>query len=64
MKFKQYKRKKEASIIKAIQMKVEFEVSTLEGTMKGRAGDYLAKDVDGNFYVIDKKIFQKTYQQV
>lgn len=47
--------------IKAKQMQKAFEVKTLEGTMKGKAGDFLAIGVNGEQYPIDKEIFEKTY---
>lgn len=48
--------------IKATQMTENFEVKTLEGTMKGVAGDYLATGVNGEKYPIKKEIFEKTYK--
>ena len=41
-----------------------FFVTTLEGTMLGKPGDYLMFGVDGEKYPIDKKIFEKTYDIV
>jgi len=38
-----------------------FEVETLEGTMKGNAGDYLMMGVNGELYPCAKEIFEKTY---
>ena len=50
--------------IKAIQIDEDFSVETLEGTMIGRPGDYLAEGVDGELYVIKNEIFLKTYEKV
>jgi len=47
--------------IKAIQVTEPFCVETLEGNMKGKAGDYLVKGIQGELYPVDKIIFQKTY---
>jgi len=49
-------------VVKAIRMDKDFEVETLEGTMKGKAGDYLIEGVEGELYPCDYKIFQKTYK--
>lgn len=45
----------------ACQINEEFEVDTLEGTMKGKKGDWLMKGIDGEFYPCDREIFEKTY---
>lgn len=40
----------------------DFQVNTLEGNYKqGKAGDYLMKGIDGELYICDKEIFEKTY---
>lgn len=36
-------------------------VSTLEGEMNAKAGDWLIKGVEGEVYAIDSAIFTKTY---
>lgn len=38
-----------------------FVVETLEGAMKGLAGDYLVKGVEGELYPCARHIFEKTY---
>ena len=38
-----------------------FEVETIEGTMTGKAGDYLMVGVNGELYPCAKEIFEKTY---
>ena len=45
-------------------MQEEFEVETLEGTLRGRAGDYLMMGVNGELYPCAKEIFEKTYDWV
>ena len=48
--------------VNAKQMQEEFRVASLEGNYKqGKAGDYLMKGVDGELYICDKDIFEKTY---
>lgn len=49
--------------IKAVQMDEPFEVETLEGTMKGKAGDWLAEGIEGERWPIDAAIFEKTYKE-
>jgi 2'-5' RNA ligase len=50
------------SPIKAVKMEEAFEVDTLEGTMKGKAGDWLAEGIEGERWPIDADIFDKTYK--
>lgn len=40
------------------------EVKTLEGVLKGKAGDYLIEGVRGELYPCDKEIFEETYEAV
>jgi hypothetical protein len=48
--------------IKATQMFAEFRVQTLEGDYKqGKPGDYLMCGIEGELYICDKDIFEKTY---
>ena len=39
-----------------------FIVRTMEGTMRGKIGDYLMKGVNGELYVCDREVFEKTYE--
>lgn len=39
-------------------------VPTLEGTMRGKIGDYLIRGVEGEYYICDRAIFFKTYEVV
>jgi len=47
--------------IKCAQIEETFEVETMEGIMKGKAGDWLMIGVNGEKYVCDKEIFKKSY---
>ena len=54
--------KKRPVVVKAIQINEPFRVNSLEGDYKqGKAGDYLIKGIDGENYICDKAIFEKTY---
>jgi hypothetical protein len=55
---------RKVATITAVQMMKDFAVLTLEGEVRGRAGDYLAKGVTGELYPIARKIFEKTYEEV
>ena len=48
--------------VHAKQIHEEFRVNTLEGNdHQGKPGDYLMCGVDGELYVCDKDIFEKSY---
>jgi len=51
-------------IVKAIQMNEDFQVNTLEGTMKGKKGDYLLKGIYGELYPCKKDIFLDSYDRL
>ena len=55
--------KKKPIVIQACQIPEEFEVETLEGTMKGKAGDWLIIGVKGEMYPCDDEIFKETYEE-
>lgn len=38
------------------------EIKTLEGTMRGDAGDYIIRGVNGEIYPCKPDIFNKTYE--
>ncbi len=49
-------------VVHAVQIHEDFRVDTLEGDYKqGKAGDYLMTGVEGENYICDKTIFEKTY---
>ncbi|MCG2419063.1 PGDYG domain-containing protein [Aequorivita sp. F47161] len=50
--------------VKCVQINEAFEVETLEGTMKGKPGDWLMVGVNGEKYVCDAAIFIKSYDLV
>lgn len=47
--------------IRAIQMDERFEITTMEGTLIGKAGDFLIEGIEGELYPCDKEIFEKSY---
>ena len=47
--------------IKCVQINEPFEVITLEGTMKGKKGDWLMVGISGEMYACANDIFEKTY---
>lgn len=54
--------RKKPVLVHAIQVMEDFRCNSLEGDYKqGKAGDYLIKGVDGENYICDKEIFEKTY---
>lgn len=53
--------RKKPVVVHALQMDSAFETTTLEGRIKGKAGDYLMVGIHGERYPIDKEIFEKTY---
>ena len=50
--------------ISCIQIDEPFSVETLEGTMKGKKGDWLMVGVSGEMYPCDQQIFEKTYDVI
>lgn len=39
----------------------QVSIKTLEGTMKGKEGDYIIKGIKGEFYICDRIIFEDSY---
>lgn len=39
-----------------------FVVTTKEGVMTGKSGDYLVFGIDGEKYPVDRSIFERTYE--
>jgi len=52
------------TFIKAIQMEEDFEVDTLEGTMRGKKGDYLLEGIAGELYPCRRDIFLGCYEEL
>lgn len=49
-------------IVHAKQIYEEFRVDTLEGNYKqGKPGDYLMRGIDGEHYICDRDIFERSY---
>ena len=53
--------KKMPLAVEAKQIHETFRVDTLEGVMNGKAGDYLKRGINGELYIKDKDIFERTY---
>ncbi|MDB5226808.1 MAG: hypothetical protein JWN78_1001 [Bacteroidota bacterium] len=47
--------------VRCIQINEPFEVETLEGKVKGNAGDWLIVGINGEMYPVANEIFYKTY---
>ncbi len=57
--------KKRPIIVHAKQINEEFRVNTLEGNYKqGKPGDYLMRGIEGELYICDKEIFEKSYDWI
>ena len=57
--------KKRPVIVHAKKIDEEFRVNTLEGNYKqGKPGDYLMRGIDGELYICDGAIFERTYEFV
>ena len=50
--------------IEAYQINEDFHVKTMEGTMKGKAGDYCIVGIRNELYVCNQEIFNETYDFV
>ena len=50
--------------IRAVKMQDPFTVNTMEGTMTGKAGDYLVEGIEGELYPCDASIFERKYEPV
>lgn len=49
-------------MVQCKQIMEEFRVKSLEGDYaQGKAGDYLMKGIDGELYICDRVVFEKTY---
>jgi len=48
----------------AVKVREAFTVETLEGTMKGKRGDYLVIGTKGEQYPVAKEIFESIYEPV
>ena len=50
--------------IRAVKISSAFEVVTLEGAVRGKAGDWLAKGINNELYPINAEVFEKSYEEV
>ena len=49
-------------VVHAKRIDEQFRVETLEGNYKqGKPGDYLMRGINGELYICDGSIFEKTY---
>jgi hypothetical protein len=52
-------------VVHAKKMDEEFRVNTLEGNYKlGKVGDYLMRGIDGELYICDGPIFDRSYDMI
>ena len=56
--------RKKPVIIEAVRLTQPVEIETLEGKMRGEAGDWLITGVKGEQYPCKDEIFQATYEPV
>ena len=56
---------KKPIIVHAKQINELFRVTSLEGDYKqGKPGDYLMQGVDGEHYICDQSVFERTYDLI
>ena len=55
---------RKVALTKAVRMTRAFTVETTEGTMDGKAGDYLCLDAKGHPYPCDAEVFHSSYEHV
>lgn len=56
--------RKKPVVIEATRISREMSVDTLEGTMRGKIGDWLITGVKGEQYFCEDSIFRMTYEPV
>jgi len=61
-----FKCRKRPVVVHALQLNFPegFSVTTKEGVMKGKPGDFLMFGISGEKYPCDKDIFEKTYDRL
>ncbi|MCR4319768.1 MAG: PGDYG domain-containing protein [Candidatus Brocadiaceae bacterium] len=63
--FKMRPCRKKPIVIHAWSIPEEFRVKSMEGDYKqGKPGDYLMQGIEGELYICDKAIFEKSYDWV
>lgn len=55
--------KKRPVLVHAIQMPCRFIVTTPEGVVKGKTGDWLIRGIEKEFYPCRNSVFIKTYEK-
>ncbi len=60
--YKTYEHK--PTVVKAYRATREDVIKTLEGEMKVHPGDYVVKGSKGEFYPVNKEIFNELYEEV
>jgi hypothetical protein len=56
---------KKPIVVHAKRIDEEFRVNTLEGNYKqGKPGDYLMRGIDGELYICDGPIFDRSYNWI
>lgn len=56
---------KKPIVVHAKRIDEEFRVNTLEGNFKqGKPGDYLMRGIEGELYICDGTIFEKSYDWI
>jgi PGDYG protein len=56
---------KKPIVVHAKQINEPFRVKSLEGDYKqGKPGDYLMRGIDGELYICDRAIFERSYDFV
>lgn len=50
--------------IETVKNDKHIRIQTLEGDMKASSGDYIIKEVNGEFYPCKPDIFEKTYESI
>jgi len=56
--------RKKPVVVHAVELSKDVAIETLEGTMQGKAGDFLIKGVEGEIYPCKRSIFLATYEKV
>jgi len=56
-----YEVREKPIVVHATQLNFPFKVTTMEGELRGKVGDYLVIGVEGEKYLVDKDTFERTY---
>jgi hypothetical protein len=57
-------RRRPGTEVRMKKMDANFKVTTSEGVMRGKAGDFLAVDVEGGRYPIGRDVQAKLYEEL